>query len=67
MIRHTRLPVGQTPRIGLLAGQDLLCGAPVVINDRGFVVAPDEFPYPPPANPTWVAGVEDDDEDDRES
>ena len=37
LIRHRRLPGGQTPRISLLTGQDLPCGTSVVVNDRGFV------------------------------
>lgn len=63
LIRHVRLPRGLPPRISLRAGQDLTCGAPVVVNDRGFVVAPDEFSYPPPANPVWVTGTVDNEDD----
>ena len=65
LIRRVWLPQGHKPHISLLTGQDLACGMPVVVNDRGFVVAPDKSPYPPPANPTWVTGsVKDEDEDD---
>jgi hypothetical protein len=58
-IRHEKLPRGHLPRITLLAGEDLDCGQDVVVNDRGFVVAP-ERPFPPPGSPTRFVGRVDD-------
>jgi hypothetical protein len=51
LIRRVWLPQGHKPHISLLTGQDLACGMPVVVNDRGFVITPDKSPYPPTREP----------------
>lgn len=61
-VQRERLPRGHAPSITLIAGEDLACGQVLVVNDRGFAVAP-EHPFPPPGNPGRFIGRVGDDGD----
>jgi len=56
LISQRVLPQKYSTRISLLTGEDLACGTPVVVNDRGFVVVPDKLPYPHQRTPPGSGG-----------